>query len=81
MKDNLILNINQNLIDEANKIFCELGITPALAVKMFYQSVVYYSRIPDGCKIPNKETIAAINEDLKDAKRYKSVEEMLSDME
>jgi len=46
-----------------------------------FKTGLFYRGRVNGCKIPNKETIAAINEDLKDAKRYKSVEEMLSDIE
>jgi len=46
----------------AERVFSKLGLAPSEAVRLFYRQVALHRGIPFSVRIPNKETIAAINE-------------------
>lgn len=54
--------IDGNLKRSATKIFHRLGITEGEAIRMFYAQVKLHKGLPFRVEIPNKETIAAMDE-------------------
>lgn len=62
--------IDANIKAQAETILAELGIKPSQAISMFYTQIVHQRGIPLELKIPNDETLAAMNEDLNNAKRF-----------
>jgi DNA-damage-inducible protein J len=54
--------IEPSIKAQAEDIFHRLGLTSAEAVCMFYMQVCLHDGLPFEVKIPNKETIKAINE-------------------
>lgn len=47
---------------EAEAIFAQLGITPSQAIQMFYRQVTLQQGLPFEVRIPNAETIEAMQE-------------------
>jgi DNA-damage-inducible protein J len=74
------------LKEKADIILASLGINATTAITLFYSQIVRHRGIPLELKVPNEETLAAIQE-LKDpafrkkARRYKSAEELFADIE
>ncbi|OIO59699.1 MAG: type II toxin-antitoxin system antitoxin, RelB/DinJ family [Verrucomicrobia bacterium CG_4_10_14_3_um_filter_43_23] len=69
---------------KAEKVFKRLGINKTEAIRMFFQQVALRNSIPFEVSVPNKETIAAIEEGRKELhklKSYATVEEMFEDLE
>ena len=49
-----------NLKDRVEKIFRSLGLTQTEAINIFYKQVALHNGLPFEVKIPNKETVEAI---------------------
>jgi DNA-damage-inducible protein J len=47
---------------KAERIFSALGISASDAITMFYQQVVYRRGLPFEVRVPNAETLAALDE-------------------
>jgi DNA-damage-inducible protein J len=47
---------------------------------MFYSQIVRERKLPLELKIPNNETIAALNEDLSNAPRFDSIDDLMADL-
>ena len=73
--------INAKLKDEADAILAQIGIKPSQAITMFYTQIVRQRGIPFELKIPNKETLTALNEDVTKAKRYTDLDAMFDDLD
>lgn len=73
--------IDAKLKYKANAILGEIGVEPSQAINMFYTQIIEQHGIPFEMKIPNNETISALNEDLSKAKRYTNIDEMFSDLD
>lgn len=73
--------IDRDLKTKSEAILAELGIRPSQAITMFYTQIIRQRGLPLELKIPNDETIAAMNEDLSNAKRYNSVQALFDDMD
>lgn len=77
--------INAELKQQGDSILAEIGIKPSQAITMFYKQIVRQRGLPFETRIPNDETIKAMQE-LKDPetrknlKRFSSVEELMSDL-
>lgn len=54
--------IEPSLKAKAEQIFAALGISASDAITMFYQQVVYRRGLPFEVRVPNAETLAALNE-------------------
>lgn len=65
----------------AYKVFAKVGLKPAQAVNLFLRQVALQGGIPFDIKVPNSETIEAI-EELADGggKHYKNSQEMYDDL-
>jgi len=77
--------INRDLKEQADAILAEIGLKPSQAITMFYTQIVRQRWFPLNLKIPNEETIAALDalrdpEARKTANRFSSVEDMMSDL-
>ena len=54
--------ISPVLKTEVEKIFQKIGLSPSQAITLFYSQVSLKKGLPFSVKIPNKETIEAIEE-------------------
>ncbi len=72
MKTQMIhARVDQNLKHDAELIFKSLGINTADAIRMFFRQVTLNKGLPFEVKIPNKETLKAM-EELETNKNLKS---------
>ncbi len=77
--DRVEATIESDLKQAAEAVFSKLGVSPSEAIRIFYKQVELHQGFPFEVKIPNAETLAAIEEVEKHPehlKRYKSVDEM-----
>ncbi|MCI0692909.1 type II toxin-antitoxin system RelB/DinJ family antitoxin [candidate division KSB1 bacterium] len=65
------VKIEPELKKEAEKIFQKLGLTPMEAINLFYRKVKLEKTLPFEAKIPNDETLQAIE----DAEKRKNLTE------
>ncbi len=67
---------------EAQGIFAKLGLSMSGAIDMFFKQVVIHRGIPFDVKLPNKETLSAIDE-LESGKgaRFSSTDDLFEDLE
>jgi len=77
--------IDADLKTEAEAILEELGVKPSQAITMFYTQIKRQRGLPLDLKIPNAETIAAIEEvrdpkRRKDLKSFSNVKELMDDL-
>ncbi len=83
---NINVRIDDNVKENAEAIFKSLGITPTVAISLFYNQVIRTNSIPFELKanIPNEVTLSAINEVEemeKNPDKYKGYEDISSLME
>ena len=72
MKTEMIhARIDENLKHDAELVFKALGINTADAIRMFFRQVTLNQGLPFEVKIPNKETLKAM-EELRTNKNLKS---------
>ena len=85
---NVNVRINDNIKINAENIFKSLGITPTIAITLFYNQVIRTNSIPFELKVdtPNEVTMKAINE-LDDMEKnpnqykgYHNVDELMEDL-
>ena len=74
------------LKQEADAILAALGINATTAITLFYTQMVRQRGIPMELKVPNKETLEAMNElknpeFRKTARRYSSADELFADID
>jgi DNA-damage-inducible protein J len=71
---------------QADEILAGLGINATTAITLFYTQMVRQRGIPVELKVPNEQTLAAMQE-LQDphfratAKKYKTVNELFADLD
>ena len=72
--------IDNDLKQAAEAIFSQLGVSPSEAIRMFYRQVSLHKGFPFDIRIPNAETIAALQElNQPDGLiRHNSVEDMFA---
>jgi len=83
MNKNKMVNarVDANVKEIAESIFAAIGITMSDAINVFLRQAVYYGGFPFAVKVPNPETIAAIEEGrrlVKDpnAERYSDIDSL-----
>ena len=69
-----------DLKSEGEAILSAIGLSTTDAITMFFKQLVMQRGLPFEAKIPNAETIAAMNEDLSAARRYGNADAMLADV-
>ena len=79
--------VEPEIKEKADAILSELGISITEAINMFLHQVVHYRGIPLDLRLPNPETIAAI-EEVQEMKRnphlykkFDSVEELFEELD
>lgn len=66
---------------QAYAIFEKVGLKPTQAINLFLRQVALRGGLPFDVKIPNAETIAAMNEvERGDAKRFKDSKDLYDDL-
>ena len=73
--------IDAGLKNEADSILAQLGIKPSQAITMFYTQIVRHRGIPFELKLPNAETVRALNEDVSKQPAFHSVAELMADLD
>ncbi len=77
--------IEPDIKEKADAILAELGISTTEAINMFLRQVIRYRGIPLDLRVPNAETIAAMDETeellTRGVSRFSSREEMFADLE
>lgn len=78
----LTIRTNKSLKDEVGKIFSRLGLNHSTAINMFYHQVINYKGIPFDIKIPNKQTLMALENSRKrkNLTTYKNSDELFEDL-
>ena len=72
--------IEPELKIKGDQILSAIGLSPSDAISMFYRQIVMHRGLPFEAKIPNKETIAALKENLSQTTRYASVDDLMADL-
>ena len=71
------------LKQEAEKIFSALGLSPTQAITLFYKQVTFYHGLPFTVRIPEEETLEAINQmrSGKDLIEYSDIDELMTEFD
>ena len=72
--------IDAELKRQGDLILAELGINSSQAITLFYKQIVRQRGLPLSTRMPNDETIEALNEDLSEQRRFSSVEALMDDL-
>ena len=81
------IRVDENVKKQATELFEELGLDMSTALNLFLRQAVHYRGIPFEIKIPNRDTLEAmeqvkqIREGKLQAKRYSDVNDMFADLE
>jgi len=78
----LTIRTSRTLKKEVGKILSRLGLNHSSAVNMFYHQVLAQKGIPFDVKIPNKETLKALENSRKrkNLTTYKNSDELFEDL-
>lgn len=71
---------NNNTKERVEKILKDLGMSMSTAINIYMQQIVHHQGLPFELKLPSDETRKALNEDLKNAKRYSNTKDIWSDI-
>jgi len=72
---------NKSLKIKVDKIFNQMGLTPSQALNLFYAQVALQNGLPFDVKIPNKQTVKAMDDTRKrKGKTFESVEELFEEL-
>lgn len=80
MKQTTSIKLDKDIKQEAQEIFAKLGLTLGEAVNLFLNQVKLNKGLPFEVKIPNDETLKAIDEVEKKQTKPISIEEHLLEM-
>ena len=72
--------VEPELKDKAEGVLSQLDLSMSDAVMLFLNQTVLHQGLPFPVRIPNQETIDAINEPREGLKRYASPSEMFDDI-
>ena len=72
--------IDAELKKQGDSILAELGINSSQAITLFYRQIVRQRGLPFAIRMPNDETIEALNEDLSEQRRFSSIEALMEDL-
>ena len=72
--------IDAELKRQGDSILAELGINSSQAITLFYRQIVRQRGLPFAIRMPNDETIEALNEDLSEQRRFSSIEALMDDL-
>ncbi len=72
--------VEPEIKNQAEQVFSALGISMSEAMNLFLHQTILRKGLPFDAKIPNAETIAALNEDLSGATEHADVRQMHADI-
>ncbi|MCY4628504.1 MAG: type II toxin-antitoxin system RelB/DinJ family antitoxin [Acidobacteria bacterium] len=75
------IRVEPELKANAEAVLSQLGVRPTEFVRMALRQVVLQRGLPFAVRIPNAETIAALNEPTHDLKQFGSVDDLFADIE
>lgn len=75
------IRVEPELKADAEAVLNQLGLRPTEFVRMALRQVVLQRALPFAARIPNAETIAALNEPAHDLKQFESVDDLFADIE
>jgi DNA-damage-inducible protein J len=74
--------IDPHIKQEAESILNELGLSVSNAYELFYRQIIAQNGLPFELKIPNRETMAAIENSRKGkGKRFPCTKDLFEDLE
>ena len=65
---------------QGESILSALGLSTSEAITIFFRQMVMHKGLPFEVKIPNAETISALEEPRADMKRFSSVKGLMADL-
>ena len=75
------LRLDSDAKKQAYAIFEQVGLKPTQAINLFLKQVALRGGIPFDIKVPNADTLAAIEElDSGKGKRFKSADDLFEDL-
>lgn len=82
-KATISARIDPELKREAEKVFEALGLNPSQAITLFYRQVELTHGLPFPVRIPNKETIKALDEaeNRRNLKQFNSLDDLYKDLD
>lgn len=75
------IRVDPELKAEAEAVLNQLGLRATEFVRMALRQVVLQRALPFAVRIPNAETIAALNEPTYNLKQFESVDDLFADIE
>lgn len=82
MTDRVTTRIDPTIKKKALKVFSQLGLSEAEAIRLFYAQVILHHGIPFPVRVPNAETLASFEESRKPGKlrSYKNFRELRTEL-
>jgi DNA-damage-inducible protein J len=82
MKAQTSIRVEKEIYESAKEILKELGLSYSQAINVFNAMIVKYKGLPFEVKLPDEETIKAIEEYKQGkGKRFDSVDELFKDLD
>jgi DNA-damage-inducible protein J len=79
METKIQARIDNGLKENVKNILSRLGLSESQAIRLFYHQIELRKALPFEVKVPNAETVSAIEElEAGKGKKYSSVNELLS---
>lgn len=75
------IRVDPELKAEAEAVLNQLGLRATEFVRMALRQVVLQRALPFAVRIPNAETIAALNEPTYNLKQFESVDDLFADID
>lgn len=77
----LNVRMEPSLKEEGEAILSELGLSPTELVTLTYRQLVMRKGLPFDVRIPNAETISALEEDISNLKTYSSSSDLFEELD
>ena len=75
------IRLEPELKTEAEAVLAQLGLKPTEFIRMALRQLVMRNGLPFDARLPNAETIAALDEPTDGLKRFGSTKELFADLE
>ena len=75
------IRLEPELKTEAEAVLSQLGLKPTEFIRMALRQLVMHNGLPFDARIPNAETVAALEEPPDGLKRFGSPKELFADLE
>lgn len=75
------IRLEPELKTEAEAVLSQLGLKPTEFIRMALRQLIMRNGLPFDARLPNAETVAALEESTDGLKRFGSPEELLADLE